>query len=62
MRKIVFDPKLWGGKDRGDNRHCWKPATIIEEYIVNGDHVATVKFDHDGRMSRGHFVSMMKEA
>lgn len=54
----VFDSKLWNYKDVGDNSQFWKNAEVVE---INGDTV-TVKFMHDGRISRGHFISMVQEA
>lgn len=60
-RRIVFDPTLWGGRDSGDNSQFWKPAIILREYRDNeGRELADVRFDHDGRVSRGHFVDGMK--
>ena len=61
MRKLVFDPKLWNHRDVGDNSQFWKPATILS---IDGDglrETATVKFDHDGRISHGHFLDGMKD-
>ena len=56
---LVFDPKLWNYKDEGDNSQFWKPATIVA-YTADGT-TATVRFHHDGRLSKGHFVSGFKE-
>ena len=53
----VFDPELWGGRDKGDNSQFWKLATI--ENIWQDEHGRTlhdVRFDHDGHLSRGHFL------
>lgn len=49
---LVFDNKLWNGKDVGDNSQFWKLADIIED---NG-YTVTVRFHHDGRISKGHFL------
>jgi hypothetical protein len=59
---LVFDPKVWGGKDRWDNSHCWKLATIIRRYrpVGESEELADVRFEHDGRVSRGHFVRGMR--
>lgn len=65
---LVFDPKLWGGKDRGDNSQFWKEATVIyiepKEFVKCGHkircRVATVRFEHDGRESPGHFIYGMR--
>lgn len=53
---IVFDPKLWNGRDVGDNSQFYKTADLLDIYIIDGDEVADVRFHHDGRVSRGHFV------
>lgn len=58
----VFDPLLWGGKDVGDNSQFWKNAEILRTYSTDdGEQVADVRFQHDGRISKGHFVFGMKE-
>lgn len=66
-RRLVFDAREWGGRDVGDNEQFWHPATILEvgpERDPAGaryrDQVAHVRFEHDGRVSRGHFVSTMR--
>lgn len=56
---LVFDPSIWGGKDRGRNEHCWKEATIIEISSWR-EGTATVRFHHDGRLSYGHFLNAMR--
>lgn len=53
---IVFDPKLWNGKDVGDNSQFYKEADILNIYRAGKDEVADVQFHHDGRVSRGHFT------
>lgn len=64
---LVFDAKLWGGRDVGDNSQFWKRATIMSVHWRTDDQfgsegwVATVQFHYDGRTSRGHFISAMKE-
>lgn len=66
--RLVFDPKLWGGKDKGDNSQFWKEAEILRTYhrppsaYSSGGELADVRFLHDGRTSRGHFTNCMKEA
>ncbi len=57
---IVFDPKLWGGKDSGDNSQFFKEATVCEIDPPGRDQTAVVKFHHDGRRSRGHFTNAFK--
>lgn len=57
---LVFDPKLWGGKDKGNNSQFWKRAEILSLRWYKGNKVATVRFEHDGRESRDHFVRAMK--
>jgi len=60
MDKLVFDPILWEGRDKGNNSQFWKRATIleIEDYP---ELTATVLFHHDGRISKGHFMYAMSE-
>ena len=63
MRKLVFDNRLWnenGGDDPRGNERFWKSATIlfIDDEV---EQTATVRFDHDGRISYGHFVSGMRD-
>jgi hypothetical protein len=62
--RLVFDPVLWGGKDVGDNAQFWQRATILDVYPDRDgrDMLATVRFHHDGRVSRGHFMRMMRDA
>lgn len=57
---LVFDNVLWGGTDKGDNSQFWKPATIEKVYWHDGDLVADVRFHHDGRQSKQHFVNAIK--
>lgn len=59
---LVFDPNLWAGRDVGDNSQFWKEADIIERTTHDGEPTATVRFRHDGRVSRGHFVAGMRHA
>jgi hypothetical protein len=67
---IVFDSKLWGGRDnREGNSWYYKEATVLSVYrtpndpmrFSYGDVVADVRFHHDGRVSKGHFVDMMNK-
>jgi hypothetical protein len=61
--RLVFDARLWGGKDHPDgNERYWKRATILALQGRGEREMATVKFHHDGRVSRGHFTSMMRDA
>lgn len=57
---LVFDDKLWNGKDVGDNSQFWKRARILSYHGHGADRVATVRFEHDGRLSGGHFINAMK--
>jgi hypothetical protein len=59
---LVFDAVLWGGKDTGDNRQFMKEAEILDRYLQREGYgeLATVRFLHDGRVSRGHFVDCME--
>lgn len=61
--RLVFDKKLWGGRDHPDgNERYWKAADILElDVTEHGEEVATVRFHHDGRISRGHFTDGMRE-
>jgi len=56
----VFDSKLWAGKDKGDNSQFWKSARPVRVYRKNGDWLIDVCFYHDGRISKGHFLDMVK--
>ena len=61
-RKLVYDAGLWGGRDQGDNSQFYKTAVILSEYVDSrGRLLADVRFDHDGRVSRGHFVDAMRD-
>jgi hypothetical protein len=61
-RVVVFDARLWGGRDVGDNSQFWKSATIIRTYWdCDGNLLADVQFDHDDRVSYGHFVDVMRD-
>lgn len=60
---LVFDAAEWAGRDVGDNSQFWHEASILKRYCsVRGDEYATVRFHHDGRISRGHLVDAMREA
>lgn len=61
-RRLVFDGLDWQrvGRDVGDNSCFWKPATIIKVRHA-GEWVADVQFDHDGHLSRGHFIDGMRK-
>jgi hypothetical protein len=56
----VFDGREWerAGFDQPDgNEQFWHPATILSTSLTEyGEEIATVRFHHDGRVSRGHFV------
>lgn len=59
----VFDSHLWGGKDVGNNSQFWKNAEILKTYKnEDGKNLAEVRFQHDGRISTGHFIDRMREA
>lgn len=60
-RLLVFDPRLWNGRDQGDNSQFWKPATVLRRWRDDGGRdLIDVRFDHDGRESRGHFLDGAK--
>jgi hypothetical protein len=54
----IFDNKAWNGKDVGNNSQFWRPATVLNAYMSdNGkDIFIDVRFHHDGRISKGHFL------
>lgn len=61
---MVFDSRLWnqnGGDSEKDN--FFRRARIVKIYRhislrPDAHGVADVKFEHDGRISQGHFVYM----
>lgn len=61
----VFDAKVWGGRDGPNgNAHCFKEATVLSTHLTEDkyrDHVATVRFHHDGRISKGRFTDGMEK-
>jgi hypothetical protein len=59
-RMLVFDAAAWGGRDVGDNSQFWREAELLERQGFGNRETATVRFLHDGRVSRGHFVFGMK--
>lgn len=69
-RRLVFDSQAWqqAGYDQPDgNAQFWREAEIVStarsipyKDDPRAEEVATVRFLHDGRVSRGHFTSMMK--
>lgn len=62
-RRLVFDGIAWtlAGGDKGDNLCFYKPATVIKVRYESGEWLADVLFDHDTHISRGHFVSGLRE-
>ena len=62
-RRLVFDHVAWtlAGHDVGDNSCFYKPATVIKVRRVDGEWVADVLFDHETRISRGHFITSLRE-
>ena len=57
-KRLVFDGAAWAlTGDVGDNSCFYKPATIIKVRREDGEWVADVLFDHDTRISRGHFLA-----
>ena len=59
-KRTVFEPKIWHGRDRRNNEHCWNRATILRVYYKDGLELADVKFE-SGRISLGHFTSAMRD-
>lgn len=63
-RYLVFDNLAWAqvGHDVGNNSVFWRPATIEHVLFTHDDRlIADVRFDHDNRLSAGHFIDGMKE-
>lgn len=61
---LVFDADEWkrAGYDQPDgNEQFWHRAKTVRTYERNGDKLADVRFDHDGRISHGHFMRSMRE-
>jgi hypothetical protein len=58
---LVFDARLWGGQDVGDNSQFWQPCVLRHLYRKRGDLLAAVSWPN-GRTSQGHIVSMMRPA
>lgn len=61
-RRLVFDGADWErvSHDIGDNSCFWKPARITRVYH-RGEWLADVVFEHNGSLSRGHFIDGMRE-
>lgn len=58
--RLVFDNAEWSKTgDIDDNSQFWKPATLINAYLHNGDVLVDVVFQ-DGRRSQGHFYDGTK--
>jgi hypothetical protein len=68
----VFDAKQWreaGGDQPDGNEQFWHNALILAKHMERPEapgprreELATVLFLHDGRVSHGHFTSMMRPA
>lgn len=61
----VFDADEWGGKDDtvNGNGRFYHPAEIVglkPSQGWPGKQVATVRWLHNGRVTRGHFVDSME--
>jgi hypothetical protein len=59
----VFDAREWGGKDHPDgNERYFHPATVLEVHNARHrrDRTLTVRFHHDGRVSRGHLTTFVE--
>lgn len=66
-RVTVFDPTLWkNDRDTPPNK-AFKLATVVcyygfkSEQYGNYPSLIDVVFDHDGRLSKGHFTSTVKK-
>jgi len=67
--RMVFDSREWerAGYDQPEgNARFWHRATILRTYLEKPwggkrELLADVQFSHDGRESRGHIVSMMRD-
>lgn len=63
---IVFDPREWeqAGYDQPEgNGRFYHRATILSVSRTDGyrELIATIRFHHDGRISKGHFIDGMQE-
>lgn len=68
QKVMVFDSRLWqqnGGDSETDT--FFREAKVLKTYAIcrtvnppKYEHLADVQFDHDGRISKGHFVNVMQ--
>lgn len=69
-----YDPRIWAirGHDLNHNEDCWKTATIIDVRFnemccegMDNEHIHNilidVEFDYDGYISRGHFLTSIRQ-
>lgn len=59
---MVFDNRLWeknGGDSKTDS--FMREATILRVYLKDGDVLLDVTFNHNGRVSEGHFARGVAE-
>lgn len=65
-RVLVFNPTIYKDDKSTPLAQTIQPATVIMWYGQrsyfggNDGNLVTVKFDHDGRISPGHFADHMK--
>jgi hypothetical protein len=62
-RVLCFDNRLYVDDRRTPPSVTIKPATVVQRYGRRSEHfgwtdgdLVDVRFDHDGRISRGHFT------
>lgn len=59
----MFDYREWetAGYDQPEgNDRFWHPAEILSVRGHGSDRVASIRFEHDGRVSGGHFINAME--
>jgi hypothetical protein len=59
---MVFDPVLWdrnGGDSKTDS--FMRKAEVQKVYMSEGALFVDVVFEHDGRLSKGHYANMTEE-
>lgn len=59
-RVRVFDPRLFKNDYETPLDKTMQSATVLRRYFYKGQEVADVRFDHDGRESKGHFTWFIK--
>lgn len=60
MRVSVFDHRLYRDDVSTPLTVTMQPATVLRRYRKQGAELVDVRFDRDGRESKGHFVDFVK--